>query len=73
MNQIIIAIVSLLVVVLVIQSYLMFNLNKWLNQMVGHDNEIKSPQIDIVKLSSPTIPKPGSDDGLLKDHLFEYL
>ncbi|MGZ8190437.1 MAG: hypothetical protein ACXWTS_04310 [Methylococcaceae bacterium] len=73
MNQIIIAIVSLLVVVLLIQSYMMFQLNEWLNKMICYDNEAENPQIEIPKLPNPTILKPSSDDGLQKDHPLEYL
>ncbi|MDD1614646.1 MAG: hypothetical protein LUP98_08340 [Methylococcaceae bacterium] len=67
-NRIIVAIAAVLVIVLGIQSYIMFRLNDRLNQLSGQENQAGSPQIKIPKLPNLTFPKPGQDDELFKDH-----
>jgi HSP20 family protein len=67
-NRIIVAIAAVLVIVLGIQTYLIFQLNHRISQMRAQENQAGIPQIKIPKLPNLTFPKPTPDDQLLKDH-----
>ncbi|WP_262965080.1 Hsp20/alpha crystallin family protein [Methylobacter psychrophilus] len=64
-NPIIIAIATVLVIVLGIQSYVIFNLNESLKQFSAQENSTDNPKAQI-----PKLPKPGSDNELFKDQLW---
>jgi HSP20 family protein len=66
-NRIISAIASVLVIILGIQSYVMFRLNDRLNQLSGQSNQAGSPQIKLPKLLNLIFPKPGPDNEPFKD------
>ena len=59
-NRIIVAIAAVLVIVLGIQSYIMFRLNDRLNQLSGQENQAGSPQIKIPKLPKFNFSQAGS-------------
>ena len=65
-NRIIVAIAAVLVIVLGIQSYMMFQLNDRLNQLSGQENQAGSHRIKTPKLPNLTFPKPGQDEELFK-------
>jgi HSP20 family protein len=67
-NRIIAAIAAVLVIILGIQAYMIFQLNDRLKQLSGQENQASSPQIKTPKLPNLTFPKSGPDDELLKDH-----
>jgi HSP20 family protein len=67
-NRIIVAIAAVLVIVLGIQAYFIFQLNGRLDQLSGQNKQTGSPQIKIPKLPNLTFPQPGPDDELFKDH-----
>ncbi|MDD5323199.1 MAG: Hsp20/alpha crystallin family protein [Methylococcales bacterium] len=66
-NPIIFAIAAVLVIVLGIQAYMIFQLNDRLQQLGGQENQAGSPQLKIPKLPHLNFPKQGSDDELFKD------
>ena len=66
-NKIMIVIATVLVIVLGIQSYVIFQLNDSLKQLSGQGNKADIAQTKIPKPPSLTLPKPGSDDGFFKD------
>jgi HSP20 family protein len=66
-NPVIVAIATVLVIVLGIQSYVIFNLNENLKQLSGQENKPGSPKAKIPKLPNLAIPKQGSDNELFKD------
>jgi HSP20 family molecular chaperone IbpA len=66
-NKIMVAIAIALVIALGIQSYVMYQLNNSLKQLIGQENRAGSPQAKIPKLPNLTLPKPGSDDEHFKD------
>ena len=66
-NKIIVAIAAVLIVVLGVQAYMIFQLNDRLKQLSGPENQAGSPQIKLPKLPNLTFPKPGQDDELFKD------
>ena len=67
-NRIIIALAAVLVIILGIQAYMIFQLNDRLNQLNGQENLAGSPQLKIPKL--PNLPFLGKsqNDELFKDH-----
>jgi HSP20 family protein len=66
-NKIMVAIAIALVIAPGIQSYVMYQLNDSLKQLIGQENRAGSPQAKIPKLPNLTLPKQGSDDELFKD------
>ncbi len=65
-NQIIVVITAVLVILMGIQAYMIFQLNGRLKQLSGQENQVGSPQANMPKLPDFTIPKPGPDDELFK-------
>ena len=66
-NKIMVVIATVLVIVLGIQSYIIFQLNDSLKQLSGQENRADNAQPKIPKPPRLTLPKPGFDDGLFKD------
>jgi HSP20 family protein len=66
-NPVVVAIAAVLVIVMGIQSYVIFNLNENLKQLSGQKNRPGSPKAIIPKLPNLAIPKQGSDNELFKD------
>lgn len=66
-NRILVALAAILVIILGIQAYMIFQLNDRLNQLSGEENQAGSPQIKIPKLPNLNFPKQVPDDELFKD------
>ena len=66
-NRIIVALAAVLVIILGIQAYMIFQLNDRLNQLSGEENQAGSPQIKIPKLPNLNFPKQMPDDEPFKD------
>ena len=67
-NRIIVALAGVLVIVLGIQAYMIFQLNDRLKQLTGQENLVGSPQLKIPKLPNLTFPGKGQEDELFKDY-----
>jgi HSP20 family protein len=67
-NRIIIALAAVLVIILGIQAYMIFQLNDRLNQLSGQENQAGSPQLKIPTLPNLPFPGKGQDNELFKDH-----
>ena len=65
-NQTIIAIVAVLIIILGIQSYMMFRMNDRLNQLTDRATPLESTQIKIPNIAKPTTPTPNFDDDFFK-------
>jgi HSP20 family protein len=66
-NRILVALAAILVIILGIQAYMIFQLNDRLNQLSGEENQAGSPQIKIPKLPNLNFPKQVPDDEPFKD------
>lgn len=65
-NQTIVAIVAVLVIILGLQSYMIFRMNDRLNQLSGQNITIDGDQIKIPDLSRPSLPAPNFNDDFFK-------
>lgn len=66
-NPLIVAIAAVLVIVLALQAYMVFQLNDRLNQLSRQDNQAGSSHIKTPRLSKPVPPMPGPDDEFFKN------
>jgi HSP20 family protein len=66
-NKIMIVIATVLVIVLGIQSYVIFQLNDSFKQLIGQENRADNAQPKIPNPPPLTLPKPGFDDEFFKD------
>ncbi len=67
-NRIIVAIAAVLVIILGIQAYMIFQLNDRLEQLNGQENVASSPQLKIPTLPNLPSPGKGQTDKLFKDY-----